>query len=1668
MKQLTRSEFNKRGTTYKSVTSPATDNEVTQITDIVVKNNHLSYSTNGSTFTQLTDEVQFVTDLSEVYPSTSEFPTMSASDDGTIYVAMYNSELPLSLYRYNGTTSEWEFIDNVRPGVLYYDEASGLINVFTETSPYFSVTSYTKTSQLTNDANFVDSTELATELATKQDTLTTAQQNTVDSGITSALVTQIGTNQSNISDLQLNKQDAIDSLNMLDADYVDDSTSTNKFVTTTDINTWDAKQDALSQTQLDAVNSGIDSTLVTQIGTNQSNITGLQSSKQDVIDSTHKLDADLVDDTSTSNKFVTATEKETWNAKQNALTQTQLDAVNSGVTSATVSQVATNTTNIAAKYTKPSGGIPKSDLAQGVQDSLGLADSALQSISSSDVTTALGYTPYNSTNPNGYTKVESSSTNGNIKINGSETTVYTLPNNIATTSDVTAVSNRVTTIEGEIPSQASSSNQLADKAFVNSSINALAAYYITKNAVGDPFATKAELTAATTFYSGGVVRVPTTNDYCIVLADESKQSSTGVDPTTRYTYQGSQWEYQYTINDTPLTAAQLAALNSGITSSLVTQIGTNTTDIAGKQDTIDSSHKLDADLVDDTSTTNKFVTSTDISNWNGKQNALSTTQMNAVNSGVTSSTVSQVSTNTSDISGLQSSKQNAITSSAKLDADLVDDSTSTNKFVTSSDITTWNAKQDALTTAQMNAVDSGVTSSTVSQVATNTSDISGLQSSKQDAITSSAKLSADLVDDASTTNKFVTSSDITNWNAKQNALTFDTTPTSASTNPVTSGGVYTALADKADTSSLATVATSGSYNDLTNKPTIPTTTSSVTQDSTAALTSGGAYTALSGKQDTLTAGTGITITNNVISSTATIDNDEKVQEISTQYVRITDLDAGVYRLTYNGTKYIYYNGASATDTHTVTGADGEVILVVSMYSTSTRHWYYINGSSSYASIYFGYTTSTAGNVASKSLNDVVTSATTSSITSGSTALITSGGVYTGMQDKMDKANPTGTGALSLNRKANTTVGTNSVAEGSSTTASGNDAHAEGDRTTASATASHAEGDQTTASGNYSHAEGSHSTASGYLAHAEGRYTTARRRSQHVFGEFNVLDTGGVETTSKGSYIEIVGNGTASDALSNARTLDWSGNEVLAGTLKTSGFVDGNNANYKLVMPDSTSWTADKTIATTDQITSSSTDVQINGTSITSNDVANIVTNTAYNASTNKIATMSDIPTVNNATLSIQLNGNTINSFTANASSNVTANIQALPNYSITINHNTAGNPRQVKFLSVNYTNYTSNSAAYFKMGAMSCHGNGTSYQFLEDIIIGVTSGGSITAQLYKYCQASTTLDSVTRYYGDVFYTIDTTAKVVDFYILCGQYASSQFTPFTKIGSTTTSGITQYSGTATYYSSGTKTWFTGCGTTYVRGSDLATVATTGSYDDLTNKPTIPSAVTSIDGLAGGTLTSPLTITGGDSATASKIILNTNGQITDTATATLFGRSGTGSTLLVGHGSYALTMRGSATRPTYNGNSIALSSDIPTKTSELQNDSGFLTSAPVSSVAGYTGAVTSSNLIAAILTGAVNAGDKITQMTKSSIGSITFASGLKIKWGTITAGQPASGSGLTFAGTAFSSSTSYQIVLAPLFNSNSGSGGFWVKTKSTTGFTAAATSGFGTIQYIAIGY
>lgn len=143
-----------------------------------------------------------------------------------------------------------------------------------------------------------------------------------------------------------------------------------------------------------------------------------------------------------------------------------------------------------------------------------------------------------------------------------------------------AVYDKINSIDWVIPSAATTSNQLADKNYVDDSINSVTAYYITKNAAGDQFATYSQLSSATTFYSGWVARVPTRNDYTIVLADENHDNA-----TTRYIY-NSGWEYQYTINESAMTQSQLDALNSGITSTKVTTYDGYASTIAWKQDTL--------------------------------------------------------------------------------------------------------------------------------------------------------------------------------------------------------------------------------------------------------------------------------------------------------------------------------------------------------------------------------------------------------------------------------------------------------------------------------------------------------------------------------------------------------------------------------------------------------------------------------------------------------------------------------------------------------------------------------------------------------------------------------------------------------------------------------------------------------------------------------------------------------------------------------------------------------------------------------------------------------------------------------------------------------------------------------------------------------------------------
>ena len=130
----------------------------------------------------------------------------------------------------------------------------------------------------------------------------------------------------------------------------------------------------------------------------------------------------------------------------------------------------------------------------------------------------------------------------------------------------------ISDIQGLIPSQATTSNQLADKDFVNSSIATNTANFI------GTFNSVAELEA----YSGTL----TNNDYAFVITTDAL-GNTAYD---RYKYTTvttpPSWQFEYELNNSSFTANQWAAINSGATTTNIGQIATNTGDISDINTTI--------------------------------------------------------------------------------------------------------------------------------------------------------------------------------------------------------------------------------------------------------------------------------------------------------------------------------------------------------------------------------------------------------------------------------------------------------------------------------------------------------------------------------------------------------------------------------------------------------------------------------------------------------------------------------------------------------------------------------------------------------------------------------------------------------------------------------------------------------------------------------------------------------------------------------------------------------------------------------------------------------------------------------------------------------------------------------------------------------------------------
>lgn len=144
-----------------------------------------------------------------------------------------------------------------------------------------------------------------------------------------------------------------------------------------------------------------------------------------------------------------------------------------------------------------------------------------------------------------------------------------------------------------IPAQASDQNQLADKAYVNSSIGtATATFRGAYNLVTDLSLTTAATRAQIATALAGAVSTADNNDYAFVQVPTADVTPTEIARVERYKYNGSAWAFEYALNNSGFTASQWAALNSGITSGLVGKLSALPTNselmtlLAGKQDTI--------------------------------------------------------------------------------------------------------------------------------------------------------------------------------------------------------------------------------------------------------------------------------------------------------------------------------------------------------------------------------------------------------------------------------------------------------------------------------------------------------------------------------------------------------------------------------------------------------------------------------------------------------------------------------------------------------------------------------------------------------------------------------------------------------------------------------------------------------------------------------------------------------------------------------------------------------------------------------------------------------------------------------------------------------------------------------------------------------------------------
>ena len=332
--------------------------------------------------------------------------------------------------------------------------------------------------------------------------------------------------------------------------------------------------------------------------------------------------------------------------------------------------------------------------------------------------------------------------------------------------------------------------------------------------------------------------------------------------------------------------------------------------------------------------------------------------------------------------------------------------------------------------------------------------------------------------------------------------------------------IYTELDGKA-TTTYVNKSTSGKAETTAVTEAISEATSGKVDTSVYTAYTAATDTALAGKQTTLTAGTGIDITDNVISATGGGGGNPTVELTQAEY------DALVTAGTVSADTYYIITDAQAGD--------------LTQYWTSAQ-----TQSAITQSVSGKQDTLSAGT--GIDITDNVISATGGgggkAIEAGRGITVTTGATADTVSFNLPISAGTRSNNLIIGESTNISSSNRSIATGYKTKAQQSNAFAQGYQTDAGQENSHAEGYETKAYGVNSHSEGRGTSAMTQGSHAEGLNTITSNSYEHTQGQYNVSSSASTSFGYSGNTLFSVGNGTADNARHNAFEIRQNGDIYL--------------------------------------------------------------------------------------------------------------------------------------------------------------------------------------------------------------------------------------------------------------------------------------------------------------------------------------------------------------------------------------------------------------------------------------------------------------------------------------------------------------------------------------------